>query len=234
MSALTRGLKILSTLGQAEDGPVSYVQLRSLLDIPPASFARLLGDLVEAGYVERIDEGYRLGLRCVRLALAARDRRPLQLAAGHCLDRIVQRTDEAAELVEFHAGRFIFLDRRQSPRAVVLRAQVGSSFPIHTGNAIGAIALAMGLQGQGRLAKAQADEIRNAGFAEMLQNNGEVYRGAAALRDDQGRCVGCLVVAAPAYRATPDRCGKFRDVLTTHAARMEQVLQAGAPLHQET
>lgn len=234
MSAIVRGMKILDVLGQADSGPVSYGQLRSQVDIPPASFARLLGDLVEIACVERTDEGYRLGLKCVGLALAARDRRPLQLAAGDRLDRIVEATDEAAELVEFDRGLFIFLDRRQSPRAVVLQAQVGSRFPIHPSNAIGAVALAMGLPGRGRLDSRQGRQIRRTGFAQMLQNNGEVYRGAAALRDATGRCIGCLVVAAPAYRATPDRCTKFREALTTHAAEMEHILRAGRPLHQET
>lgn len=225
MSALSRGLEILTAL-QCPEAPLSFGQLRRRVNIPSATFARLLGELVETGCIQRTDRGYRLGLRCLGLAMAARSQRPLHIAAGDHLARIVEETGESAELVEFADGHFVFLDRRQSDQAVVLRARVGSRFEIHPSNAIGALAMAEGLEGDGSLSAGPAELFPDRRQAQCFQNRGEVYRAASALFDAGGHCIGCISIAAPAYRATPQRCKVFLDVLARHAADVQNTLDS--------
>jgi DNA-binding IclR family transcriptional regulator len=223
MSAFARGLEILTAL-QTPEAPLSFGLLRDRVEIPAASFARLLGELVETGCIQKTDRGYRLGLRCLALAMAARNQRPLHIAAGDHLSQIVEETGESAELVEFFDGQFVFLDRCQSEQAVVLRARVGSRFEIHPSNAIGAVAMAAGLGGNGPLTESPAELFPDRAQAQCFQNRGEVYRAASALFDSRQRCIGCISIAAPAYRATPQRCKGFLEVLARHAAEIQKTL----------
>jgi DNA-binding IclR family transcriptional regulator len=233
MSAFSRGLDILTAL-QGAQGPLGYGELRRQVRIPPATFARLVNELIELDCLERCEGGYRLGLRCVGLALAARNDRPLQLAADEELRELVELTGESAELAEFAQGHFVFLDRRQSRQAVVLRAQIGSRFAIHPSNALGALAMAYGHSGSGQLDGEEAERIRRLRQAEMFQNRGEVYRVASALFDCPGRCIGCLTLAAPAYRATPERRETFLSVLQSHAQKVQCKLDSNLCLQKET
>jgi DNA-binding IclR family transcriptional regulator len=233
MGAFSRGWDILTAL-QSATGPVGYGDLRRKVEIPSATFARLINELVERDCLERCQGGYRLGLRCVGLALAARNRRPLQIAADEHLVQLVEQTGESSELAEFAQGHFVFLDRRQSRQAVVLRAQIGSRFPIHPSNALGALAMAYGHGGEGHLDRQEARRIRRQGQAEMFQNRGEVYRVASALFDCHNRCIGCLTLAAPSYRATERRRETFLAVLGSCTKEVQSRLDAHQCLQKET
>jgi hypothetical protein len=87
-----------------------------------------------------------------------------------------------------------------------------------------AIAMGMADAGKARLGKARAAEIRRTGFAEKLQNEGEVWRGSAAVTE-AGRCVGCLVIAAPAFRVGATKRRSCRRLLLRHAEELSVELE---------
>jgi DNA-binding IclR family transcriptional regulator len=224
--ALHRGLDVLELI--ARDGSLAFHELQGRVAIPPASFARILAALVERGCLAKGADGrYRLGLDLARLAQSARDMHPLQQAAGDALRAVMKATDEAAELIAFEPGRFVFLDRCQSERAVVLRARPGATFDTRNESAIGQLAIAFGWSGEDTLPAARAKEIREAGFCERLQNHDEVYRGVAAILDGAGQCIGGLAVAAPAYRVGHEERQRFHDVLRKQAELISRNLGGG-------
>lgn len=208
-NALDKGLDILEALLDSDE-PLRYGEIETRVGLAPASFARYLKTLHMRGYVRRQPDGrYALGLAALRLGVASRDVSPLLLASGETLDALVEATGETAELVEFDAEGFVFLDRRESPRSVVLRARPGSRFAYAGDNAITFVALAYDAYGcvnksesKGvRAVSAKTTEaIRNAGVYDLIQNNGEAWRAAAPVFDRDGGCVGCLSIAAPAFR----------------------------------
>jgi IclR family acetate operon transcriptional repressor len=216
-NALQKGLDILETLQEA-DGPLPFGELRKRVNVSQASFARYLKVLSDRGYVARDDGGYKIGYRTIRLGLHGLSRLELPGIARAHLDRTTEQVRESTELAVFEGGDFIFLDRVECPRSVVLRARPGSSFGISDNNAIGTLALAFGWKGKAtRLTKKKLEAIHAQGFAEQLQNNDEVYRGGAPLLDHAGSCIGALCIAAPAFRVTKKEKALFRKVLIEHA-----------------
>ncbi len=233
--ALHRGLDILETLGEA-DRPMAFGELRDRLEVSPASYTRFVRVLLERGYLARDEAGqYRLGWRLASLGDSALRGSPLRELAGAHLDALVEATEESAEAVVFPGdGHFQFVDRRESPRAVVLRARPGSRFPNHPGNAIGLLGMATGDAGPDArpLDPGQAERLGEEGFAELLQNNDEVLRAAAVVTGPSGRWVGALVIAAPAFRVGQAERRRFRDLLTTHAAELSGTLGAPSSVRQ--
>jgi DNA-binding IclR family transcriptional regulator len=222
--ALNRGLDVLEILEDASE-PVSHGELQRRSATPPASFGRILRLLVERGYVSReVDGGYTLGWRAGAMGLSAMQRTGVHSVCQPHLEEIARVTEESSEAVEFHGHEFLFVERVESPRSVILRARPGRRHRGTDGNAIGLLMLAYGRAPAAKHSRASLDSIARAGFAELLQNNEEVYRGAAAVFDGGGECVGALCVAAPAFRVGKAEKKRYRSLLLEHAAAASQKL----------
>ena len=226
--ALTKGLDILEALA-ASDGPVSFGDLRGRVNVSPASFARFLRILTDRGYASRDPSGrYRLSWRAAHVGLRARESSGLHAVARPHLEEITAATQESSELAAFDGKDFIFLDRLECPRSVVLKARPGSRYPVQDSNAIGLLGLAAGY-GRGGLPEGVAEAVRETAFAEMLHNSNEVYRAAGAVADHTGRWIGCLCVAAPAFRVGRAEKRAFRGILVDHARQVSGKLGAAGP-----
>lgn len=220
-NALDKGIDILEVL-EASEQPLSFTDLRNRVDIPQASFARYLKVLVQRGYVrQESGGGYILGWRAVQLGLAGLSRSPLPGTVRPHLEFITETAEESAEFALFEGVDFIFLDRAECPRSVVLKARPGSRFGITGNTAIGMIALSFGWKGKDALCTEESMmRIRKEGFAWKLQNSNEVYRGAAPLFNHTGACVGCIVIAAPAFRVKNKEKNLFKRILKKEAEKI--------------
>ncbi len=220
-NALDKGLDILESLESSQE-PLSFSALRNSISIPQASFARYLKVLAGRGYVRQVNGGgYVLGWRAVQLGLAGLSRSPLPGAAKPHLEMIMNSTKESAELAVFEGSDFIFLERVESPRSVVLKARAGSRFGITDNTAIGALALSLGWQSKNTDLKSQdKKKILNENFAWKLQNNNEVYRGAAPLFNHTGACIGSIGIAAPAFRVKNKEKTLFKKLLKKEAEKI--------------
>ncbi len=229
--ALTKGLDILEALQAAEE-PQAFAELGRSVDVSSASFARFLKILVARGYVSQDESGrYRLGIRAAGLGLKALSASPLHEVARPHLDEIAAAAGESSELAVFEKGncesdRFVFLERVECPRSVVLKARPGSSFEIRGTTAVGDLATAFGWGPSRGLDGARASRIKSEGFCEKLQNNDECYRAAAPLFDRDGECIGALVVAAPAFRVGGREKRAIRKLLTEQAEAVSAKLGA--------
>jgi len=222
--ALEKGLDLIDRLA-ISDQRLTFTELRSQLDISPASFARFLKILAQRGYVQRDRTGrYRLGWRLAQLGQAALDASRLRQLAEPHLQAIRQATRETAELAEYQDDHFQFLARLESPQSILLRAQPGSRFRICGGTAIGVLALAHGLGDAKPLKASVAKAVRKACLAEGFQNANEAYRAAAPVFNATGRLMACLVVAAPAFRMKAKERRANKKVLCSQAKALSQVL----------
>ncbi len=223
--ALTSGLDIIEAL-EVTPGPLSFSELQNQVKVSAASFARFLKLLVDRGYVMRDESGkYQLGWRLAQAGQKVMADIPLRVLAANHLRQIVEETNESAESVLYVPDGFVFLQRVECDRSVVLRAQPGTLFRCNDTTAIGRLAICLGLvPGHAQCMAKEKDKIRRIGFAQMLQNNNEVYRGAAAVYNRSGVCIGCVVIGAPAFRVKAQNRKKFQDLLLDHAARISQKL----------
>lgn len=216
--ALDCGLDILQALEQS-DAPQSFADLGRLVEVSPASFARFLKILLQRGYVmQGDDKRYQLGWRCSQLGQKVLAEAPLRERASQHLHSLAEMTGESAESVCFSIGGFTFLERVQSERSVVLRAQPGTLLTYNDQTAIGRLALCLKLApGIPACSQKQISHIRKTGFTWMLQNNDEVYRGTAAVYGAMGSCIGCICIGAPAFRVKAEQRKRFRELLNKRA-----------------
>jgi len=214
--SLSVGLKILEAI-QAAPEPITYVDLKKRVETSPASFSRFLKILLDSGYVRKNSDGrYVLSWRLIQLGAAALHSSPLRKLAEPHVKAIARDTQETSEYVTYDDDYFLVAVRIETPSSVTLRAPVGSAFRICDGTAMGILAIAFGLSRHDAPGE-DLERVRAVGLAEKIQNNGEVYRAAALIRDARGNPAGCLTVAAPAFRVAEEGKSRFQKVLLSRA-----------------
>ena len=223
--ALDKGLDILETL-QSSYEPLSFSELKERINVSPASFARFLKLLLQREYIVRNEQGlYSIGIRAIQVGLSGLERLPLTAITRSHLKEITETTEESSEISLFEEGTFTFLHREECQRSVILRGRPGNRFDIQDNTAIGRVGLAFGYgKGPASLDSGIAETVKKLLFAEMLQNDNEVYRGASPVFNNTGACIGCLSIAAPAFRIKSSEKKRFRSILTDHARRISAKL----------
>ena len=222
--ALTLGLGILEAL-EGNGTSLTYNELMRKTGVAPASFARFLKILVERGYVSQGPEGqYALGWRLAVQGRFALDSRPLRALARPHLLALMEETRETTEIVQYEGTHFLVLDRAESPQAIFLRAQAGSRFQTDASHALGQVGLAYGLVPPRGIPKEKLKRVRKRRYAEAVQNDGQAWRGVAAIVDARGHLVGGLGIAAPAFRVKAAEKKKYEALLTSHAGEISLAL----------
>lgn len=223
--ALDLGLDLLEALQKAGE-PLSFKELQDQVAIAPASYARFLKLLCNRGYIHQDQDGhYSVGWRAVELGLAGLSQNSIQTISRPHLEALTRATGESSELAVFDRSDFLFLDRIESSRSIVLAAKPGSRFGISDHTAIGWLGIAWDYPFTGKKPAAKTiTQIRKAGYAGKLQNNGEVFRGAAAIHNYSGSCIGALCIAAPAFRTGKKEKKQFQELLIKHAGEISRAL----------
>ena len=123
-------LKILVLLARQVE-PVPAATVASALGLPRSTTYRLLGSLVDEGFVSYLPEEKRYGLGVVVFELGSSYSRqmPLRRLAQPVLTRLVTATKENAHLAVLHGQDVFYVIEQRAPRRRALVTDVGVRLP---------------------------------------------------------------------------------------------------------
>jgi DNA-binding IclR family transcriptional regulator len=201
---------------------VGLVEISQAVSLPLATVHRLLGTLIQRGYVKqnRQNRKYSLGFRALQMGSDMRQRFSLRLEARPFLQRLMQSCGESANLAVLDDGEVVYIDQAQSSRILRMFTQIGNRLPAHsTGSGKVMLAFAplevvegilrrYGLSARTRHTIVDLDEfrrelerIRHNGYALDDQEHEEGVRCIAVpVRDESGQVVASLSISGPVTR----------------------------------
>ncbi len=199
-SVLARGLSLLNAFGPA-DGELSLSELAARTGLAKPTAHRLLGELVNGGFLERTGSGYRLGMRLFVLGQRVPRPRGLREAALPYLEDLYEASHENIHLAVFDGIHTLFLEKVSGRRSMPIISRVGGRLPAYC-TATGKLFLALG-------APARLRRVVGAGLARLTPHTiampgllerdlaRTLERGYAINREESE--VGVSAVAAPLF-----------------------------------
>jgi IclR family acetate operon transcriptional repressor len=129
-SVMGRGLSLLEALSRA-GSPLSLADLSRVTRLPKSTVHRLAGQLVQLGLLDRVAEGFCLGLRMFEWGSHAERQRHLRMAAIPFLTDMHSRLQETVHLAVLDGQDIIYIEKIESHRAVRCPTYVGNRKPAH-------------------------------------------------------------------------------------------------------
>lgn len=230
-------MQVLETLAQAR-GPVTLAALSQALELPKTSLMHLLRALEAAGYVRRIEGGYKLGSGSFRLAAGIERTNSFEEVVGDVLQALRDDTGETALLgaVASDGRSAVYTDRRASAQPVRFAPEVGQHRPLYA-TGVGKLLLAYSDPGfmRGYLAatKLVPQASRTVKTRAALQQQLAQIRAEGLAVSVDEMADGGSSMAAPVFRAD----GGLRAALVlavptarflVNKARLEKCIRAAA------
>ncbi len=221
IQVIERLVALLDALSRHPD-PVSLKQLAQEADLHSSTAHRILNDLVQTRFVDRVEPGtYRLGMRLLELGNIVKSRLSVREAALDLMRALHQKTHQTINLSVRQGDEIVYIERAFSERSgmQVVRA-IGGRAPLHltsTGKlflsaddtkSVRAYADRTRLHGQTKNSitdltrlEFELKWVQTHGYA---RDNEELELGvrcmAAGIRDDSGKLIAGLSISAPADR----------------------------------
>ncbi|MET9382398.1 IclR family transcriptional regulator [Streptomyces sp. NPDC002928] len=127
--------KVLLVLGafRADEPSVGVTELGLRTGLPKSTAHRMLGVLLDAGYVTRDRDRYRLALRAFEVGARVHFGAPTNLReVARChLDLLLGATNETIHLAVLDGSDVVYLDKRDGQRQRPLPTTVGGRVPAH-------------------------------------------------------------------------------------------------------
>ncbi len=141
IQVIDRGVSLLDAISQYEV-PVSLKILSADTGLHPSTAFRILGALMEAGFVEKDTAGhYMLGKKLVRLAGKVRRGVDLREQALDIMEALRDAIGETVNLTVREGDEVVYIERVTSNRMMRVEQVIGSRAPLHV-TAVGKLMLA--------------------------------------------------------------------------------------------
>ena len=245
MQTVERALRVLERVASFPR-PTSLTEIANAAALHPSTTYRLLGTLVQTGYVTRDSRTglYRLGLKLLRISRALEEQLDIRAIALPVMERIVAQEDETVSLVIRTGTAGVVIERVQCARQIRSVTPVGSHGPLHC-TAAGKILIAwlrpadvQALIAEAPLVRHTARTITNAEalareLAKVRAQGVALDRGerfddligiAAPVRNARGRVIAALSLSGPAQRLGPDRRPGLAAIMREAAASVSAAL----------
>ena len=247
IKSVVRTLTLIEALS-AHPGGVAITALAAELSLPKSSVFRMLHTLLEFGYVRQDPrtEHYALGPRFLQLAASVEHGSDVRSLAHPLLVELSQLTTETVHLAVPVGTHMVYIDKIDSPRAVVMASRIGEQLPLHC-SSLGkaylsamppderrAIVNTLPLERRTKRTLADRDALLDdletcarRGFAiDNVENEDGVRCVGAAIRGDRDVAIAALSVSAPASRFSLSAARKVGGSCAHTAARISAELGA--------
>ncbi|MBO2447469.1 IclR family transcriptional regulator [Actinomadura barringtoniae] len=126
----------------AGDVRLNLTELCRRTGLPLATGHRLVGELVQGGFLDRGPDGtYRIGTRLWRIGSQATAVTGLRELALPHMEDLYEATHDNVQLAVLRDGRALFVERLRGTRSVPTVTQVGAALPLHA-TGVGKVLLA--------------------------------------------------------------------------------------------
>lgn len=131
IQVLRRAAAIVRVLAEEPTG-ASLSQLAAAVELPRSTVQRIIGALVEEGWVvpASASGGFRLGPALTAIAVVAAPRRHIETLAPY-LRTLSAALDETVNLAVLEHDHVVFVDQVEAPRRLRVASSVGSTLPAH-------------------------------------------------------------------------------------------------------
>ncbi|WP_232664076.1 IclR family transcriptional regulator [Pseudonocardia sp. TRM90224] len=238
MGSVQRAIDVLDTLAEARS-ELGTNEIARRTGVNVSSISRLLSTLATAGLVQHLPATgrYRLGMRILQLAGAARETLDLRGMARSVLTELTATTGETATLSLPGTHDLLTFDFVQSPQSVRSVAHIGRNSVAHA-TAAGKVFLAWGGRlPEGELSRftartvvdrvelaGEVERVRAAGWAQAVGEREEDLNAVAVpVRDTAGTLTAVLGVQGPAARFGPGEMQAALPAMTAHAATLTEL-----------
>lgn len=219
VSAVRKALLVL----EAFDGPrktMGVTELSKQLSMPKPTIHRLLTDLVDAGFVDKLPWGrYQVGMRLFELGTLARGAATLRSLALPHLHELYRYTGYTVYLTVADQGHAVQIERLPAPNRPQVQARWGARWSLHCSSG-GKVLLAFGaadvegyvgdiipltkysIRDEARL-RAELDMVRSQGYALSQQESLlGVYGVAVPVYDSKKRVAAAVGIAGHEHSVT--------------------------------
>lgn len=115
-----------------EKGPCQLSEIAGQLDIAESTAHRHLKTLQELRYVSRKGNLYQIGLRFVRLGMAAKTRDSAFMQVEPYVEQLAEQTEERAQFVSEDHGLGVYIHRSTGSNAVEVGTNIGRQINLHS------------------------------------------------------------------------------------------------------
>lgn len=202
-TVLGKTMKILLAF-TVEDTVLGYADLRARTGLPKATLHRLIGDMVGARLLERVEGRYRLSGLVFELGMRASFERTLLEVATPFLEALYERTHETVHLGVREGHDVVYVAKMGGHRQTASPSRLGGRMPLHA-TAVGKALLAWAPKDVqesvlgGRLPRCAPRTVLNRAVLRR-QLHHIVERGVAFEYEESA--VGIACVAAPVLDET--------------------------------
>jgi len=196
--------------------------------------SRVLGSLVQSGWVYQDGVRYQLTLKPFRIASGALARMSLTGASQPALTKLWDETGDSCYVGVLHEDSVLYLSHLDSTHDLRISGRVGGSYPLHT-TAPGKVLLSYAdkeyrehylrevIKADGETAAAFeniASEVRAQGYATDIEEYGPgIICFASPVFDIDGRVTGTIGVSTSTVYCKPDELYETRGIKVLEAAK---------------
>jgi DNA-binding IclR family transcriptional regulator len=239
VESVQRAIDVLNSLAEARvELGTNEIARRTGVNV--SSISRLLSTLTTAGLVQYVPSSgrYRLGIRIMQLANAARDNLDVRQLARPFLEELSELTGETSTLSLPAVHDLVTIDFVSSTRSVRSVAQIGRNSVAHA-TAVGKVMLAWGgALPDGELTRytentitdrdalaVEIERVRERGWAQAVgEREDELNAVGVPVPDRAGELVAVLGVQGPSGRFTPRAMRAAIDPLVERAQALAAAL----------